>query len=234
MNFLRFARLPILQGPALFMVRACMKQVTYFNKIKAEFVKDNGKPENAYTGGKDGGQLDERRWNEITADSCLKKWNKVKSACTSYHNCVKRVEAIHLTGSPTSADVKRCTVVLYNDGCAVQSHFYGIIRNPKYWIGKAFPYDACYEFFSKNTPILECDGVPKSDNDDDDKGTLESPTAEGHKSQNNLFPDGPSGINENAVGDNVGSDKRPSRRPIGTKAAKSRKGGITCWWKLET
>lgn len=140
--------------------------------ILSDFISDQAKPRNACTGGRDGGLLDERRWDGRTSDACLKQWNKIKRECTKYHAAYRRVSGMELTGCPSDSDIRRCATAIYNEGSSMLSHLYDVIRNPDYRIGKSFSFPDSYSFLASKTSLL--DAVEVQDNGEDgENGTPE-------------------------------------------------------------
>jgi hypothetical protein len=50
---------------------------------------------------------DSRRWQRLSPFSCLKKYKAVISVCTRLRDKIKQVDAVQLTGSPSSDDLDR-------------------------------------------------------------------------------------------------------------------------------
>lgn len=90
------------------------------------------------------------------------------------------------------------------------SHLYDIIRNPKYRIGKPFPFKAWYEFFSKHIPLLQSGGGNNT--------ITEAPNMD-----SSVDKDGMAAMESDVVSPETGGkrDKNdPQKRSVGTKSAK--------------
>jgi hypothetical protein len=88
------------------------------------------------------------------------QWAKIKKEYAAYHAAVGRVESPVLTGNPTSEEISRVVLALFNQGSGILSHAYDIVRNPTYLIGKPFLFHSWYAFlFSDSSLLLECAGV---------------------------------------------------------------------------
>ena len=89
-----------------------MKTADLARAVPKDFLEDNTRPDYAFTGGRRGEVLDERRWDGRSVNSCLKQWNKMRNDCSAFHSSIKRIETVDLTGSPTELDIERCAVAL--------------------------------------------------------------------------------------------------------------------------
>lgn len=83
---------------------ANMSASTLGRRIRAEFIKDTEKPENALGDGRNSRNLDERRWDGRSADARFQQWQKIKRECTKFHSCMKRISSMELIGSPSLED----------------------------------------------------------------------------------------------------------------------------------
>jgi hypothetical protein len=133
-----------------------MRQAELGRRLRAEFLRDPGRPPDSGTQTGTGGDLDIRRWEGRLAGACLKQYQKIKADCCGFYAASKRIEAMELTGSPGEEQLSRCALAIYNCGSKLISHVYDIINNPNYIIGKEFPYQLCYDWLRRYTSLLEC------------------------------------------------------------------------------
>jgi hypothetical protein len=132
-----------------------MKQSAYYRRIRATFLDSPDRPSRtAYEG--TGCDLDSRRWGGRSAESCGKQWTKIKSSCVKFHGWVERLKGMNLTGNPTGDEIKSCATNVYNNRSAMASQIYDIFNNSEYRIGSPFSFIECYEWFSKNSSVLDC------------------------------------------------------------------------------
>jgi hypothetical protein len=143
----------VCQSPIL---GAEMRQAELGRRLRAEFLRDPGRPPDSGTQTGTGGDLDIRRWEGRLAGACLKQYQKIKAECCGFYAASKRIEAMELTGSPGEEQLSRCALAIYNCGSKLISHVYDIINNPNYIIGKEFPYQLCYDWLRRYTSLLEC------------------------------------------------------------------------------
>jgi hypothetical protein len=211
---------------------ASMKQSEYSRRIRAKFLKSPSRPTGiAYDGS--GCEMDSRRWDGRSAESCGKQWSKIKSPCVKFHSCMERLKGMELTGNPTEDDFKRCAISLYNSGSATTSHLYDVINNAEYRIGNLFPFLECYDWLSTSSSILNCSpvdihvvatpdqqnaGKDVADISADDAGRVES--YEASKGRGGDIQGSRDVCSSHAELTTTGSVHGKRSRPIGTKAAK--------------
>ena len=88
----------------------------YARRIKSKFVVFPKRPANACMLDNSGCEQYARHCWGSSAESCGKKWSKIKSSCIKLHACVLRVRRFERTGGPSNDDLTRCTVAFYNEG----------------------------------------------------------------------------------------------------------------------
>ncbi|KAI0562886.1 hypothetical protein FGB62_50g013 [Gracilaria domingensis] len=99
-------------------------------------------------------------WQNRSGRSVAEQGQKGIAVGSKLRGCLRLVEGHKFTGNPTDADKMRCAVVVYNNVIKV-SHFYNVLRNPNYVIGKEFPFPKTFEWLKKETQKL--DPIPQED-----------------------------------------------------------------------
>ena len=67
-------------------------------KIRSAFIVDKLRPQQACTTSKDGGALDERRWDGRSADGWHKQWIEIRKECPKFKSIRDRIVSMDLTG----------------------------------------------------------------------------------------------------------------------------------------
>ncbi|PXF40199.1 hypothetical protein BWQ96_10089 [Gracilariopsis chorda] len=138
-----------------------IKTAEFVRSICEGFLQDHTGPTDDCNGGKRGGVFDECHWDRRNPDSRLHQWTNICKGCSCFHSAMKRVkaveavDAVQLTGSPTSQDLEHSATGFYNLIGEVTPYVYDIIRNPKYVIRKPFAYPDVHTFLSERTTILD-------------------------------------------------------------------------------
>ena len=129
--------------------------------LRAAFIKDNDKPNNACTLAKHGGPLDERRWDGRSHEACQKQWLKIRRECTNYKGCLDRIKSMELTSNPDGSALERCAELVYSEGGSGTSHLYDVIRKLDYFIRKPFPFMQCFRYLDSKKTLLHAADVIK-------------------------------------------------------------------------
>lgn len=123
--------------------------------LRAAFIKDELRPLQARSGGRDGGALDMRRWDGRSIPACLKRWGKIKELCTRFHAAVDKVRCTDFANGPlTEHEIERCATLIYNDGNPSVDMLHDVLRQPNYPVGKQFPFLEAFRFMLHNTSLL--------------------------------------------------------------------------------
>ena len=76
-------------------------------RLRSHLIKISLRPSKVCTD-KNGGELDTRRWDGLSADACRKIWEKMRKDCQKYYDAQKKVHDAKLTGNPNAEQVERC------------------------------------------------------------------------------------------------------------------------------
>jgi hypothetical protein len=91
--------------------------------------------------------LDNRRWAGRQAAACLRKYKEVVRNCTRVYELRKRIDGLQLTGGPSSYDLDRVSIDLFNNVVTIGNRelIYTIASTPEFNVGR-FECAAQYEF----------------------------------------------------------------------------------------
>ena len=166
------------------------------------------------------------RWLSRSQRAVLKQWKAIRASCIKFYSKMEIVTAAELSGEPTTEDLWRVALMLYNK-MGLLSQAYETMNDPNFDIGPAFPHKAAYNYL-KSTGILE-NGVLVVE-DGDGKGGGSGRKEEREKNWRQDVED-PRRAEQVTAAGNEGAKKedpidatqvarRKDGRPVGNKLAK--------------
>lgn len=156
------------QDPA---VGSQMNMAQLGRKIRTAFITDEDRPEKACSTSKDGGALDNRRWDGRSAEACLKMWQRLRRECTRFKGIHDRINGLQLTGNPSEAALLRCASLEFSEGRQVPGHLYDCINNREYFIRKPFMFVRPYLFLSSSTKLISGVALHAAENDGEENSS---------------------------------------------------------------
>ncbi|KAI0558724.1 hypothetical protein FGB62_190g016 [Gracilaria domingensis] len=202
-------------------VGSSMSAAEHGRRIRAIFIKDNGRPNEACTLEKSGCRFDRRRWDGRSADGCRKFWDKIRAECTRFKACYDRVIAMKLTGNPDDDALLRCGELLYSDGSNSISHLYDCVRNPHYHVSKPFKYKMPFQFLNAQTTMLQACGVGKEVEPERPMGT-KAAKAKKEEERKDANKGQGAKVNENSVADSMHRIETLLRNSVSEKALQAK------------
>lgn len=106
-----------------------------------------------------------REYPELTETKAIETWaarsgrgivehgQKALALCRKFNGHLRIVDNQQMTGNPSQDVRMACAQGLYNKIIRV-SHFYDVMRNPEYNIGKPFPFPKTFEWLAEKTTEL--------------------------------------------------------------------------------
>lgn len=82
-------------------------------RIRKQLILD--KPSKSDTW-RDETECDERRWEERSAESCIKTWYDMRFFCTKLYAIRQKIVCMNLTANPTPGSIDQCTTFEYATG----------------------------------------------------------------------------------------------------------------------
>lgn len=167
----------------------------------------------------------EEVWTQRPGRSIAEQGQKGIAACRKLKGYCRVVDRSNLSGNPSAEVRMKCAIGLLNDTIK-SSHFYDVMRNPNYIVGKQFPFPETFRWLDKDTNELdpvEVEGGAREATEDivqcQSNNPIESLGGVGGPISSVLCPVPSSVPSSEASAPNSTKQQRPK----GTKAAKAAK-----------